>query len=414
MKLIMKVTNMKIAFIVSSFPKLSETFVLDQITGLLDMGHDVEIFTTTIAEDGLLHSDIAKYNIMDLVHCAQIFPKTRIGRLLKAILLIVADLPFHPVRVSKALAVFALKYRQTSLLVFFAWVMPFIKKDFDIIHAHFGPNGIRAICLKDIGLSAKTITTFHGYDVTTYIEENGKNVYARLFETCDLFTYNSESTKKKALSLGCPDDKMEKLPMGIYLDKFPFCERKPGPKGGIAVLSVGRLVEMKGREYAIKAMAQIVKKYPNVTYNIVGDGILHEQLQQLIDDLGVGDSIHLLGWVSTEKLTELYSNSHILLHPSVIASNGNIEGQGVVLVEAQALGMPVVATIHGAFPETVDDGKSGFLVSERNVQELADKLGYLIQNSDLWPRMGRCGRKYVEEKFDSKVLNDKLVNIYKS
>lgn len=405
---------MKIAFIVSSFPKLSETFIINQITGLLDKGHEVEIFTPTIAEDGPIHSDIAKYKIMDRIHCLQAVPKTRIVRQLKAVSMIAAALPFHPKRVSKAVAVFLSKYRERSLLGFFSWILPFIKKDFDIIHCHFGPNGIRSICLKEIGLTTKIITTLYGYDIATYIEENGKDVYSELFEKCDLFTYISETGKKRILDLGCSEDKMVKLPMGIYLDKFPFSEQKPGPKGEISVLSVGRLVEMKGREYAIKAMAQIIKKHPNINYNIVGDGILRQPLQQLIDDLGVEASIHLLGWVTTEKLDQLYHDSHILLHPSVVASNGNTEGQGVVLVEAQAMGMPVVATNHGAFPETVLDGKSGFLTAERDVEDLAEKLEYLVMNTETWPEIGRCGRSYVEEKFDIKVLNRRLETIYQN
>ena len=403
---------MKIAFIIDSFPTMSEKFIISQITGLLDCGHQVTIFPSSLSDQKTVHFEVEKYGLMERVSVPAKTQSSRLGRMLKAILLILMYLPLHPVLVIRSLKVFADKYTNRSLLGFINWVLPFINGDYDVIHCHFGPNGIRAICLKEIGLSCKMITTFHGYDVTTYIKENGEDVYSRLFEVCDLFTYNSESTKQKALALGCPAEKMEKLPMSINLGELKFNEKKPGPEGSIKVLSVGRLVEMKGREYAIRAMAQIVRNYPNVSYDIVGDGILHEQLQHLIDELGAGDSIHLLGWLTTEKLNELYSNSHILLHPSVVASNGNTEGQGVVLAEAQALGMPVVATIHGAFPESVLDGESGFLVPERNVDQLADRLEFLIQNPDKWPKMGRAGRKHVEEKFDSKMLNNRLLGIY--
>ena len=117
--------------------------------------------------------------------------------------------------------------------------------------------------------------------------------------------------------------------------------------------------------------------------------------------------------INSEQLNSLYDQAHIFVHPSVTASNGNQEGQGVVLLEAQAHGIPVIATKHGAFPDSVIDGQTGFLVPERDDQALAEMIDKLIQKSDTWPEIGKKGREFVKNNFDSVRLNQQLEDIYK-
>ena len=97
---------------------------------------------------------------------------------------------------------------------------------------------------------------------------------------------------------------------------------------------------------------------------------------------------------------------------SVTASDGDKEGQGLVLQEAQGMGLPVLSTLHNGIPDGVLDGKSGFLVPERDVDGLAQKLDYLLENPQVWSEMGLAGRKFVEQHYDINKLNDKLVQIY--
>ena len=403
---------MKIAFIVYEFPKLSESFIVSQITGLLDLGHDVRIFADRNPQEPEINIDVLKYHLIDRTCYIGPTPENKTIRRLKTLLLIGPNLLKAPVRLSKALKILLTRPEGFSYdLLYF--VFAFLRKDFDIIHCHFGPAGNIGSFIKQAGFGAKLITTFHGYDITKYIKQHGTDVYKRLFGNGDLFTYNSEATKEKILALGCPPERMAKLPMGINLDRIVFAERKVSCDGQINILSVGRLIKMKGREYAIKAVAKIAEKFPNVHYNIIGDGPLREPLQKIIDDLDVADAIHLLGPVSSEQLDSLYKTSHIFLHPSVKASDGNMEGQGVVLLEAMAYGLPVVATNHGAFPETAGDSAAGFLVPERDVDALTERLEYLITNHQTWPQIGKSGRGHVEKHYDIKALNQKLLQIYK-
>jgi colanic acid/amylovoran biosynthesis glycosyltransferase len=404
---------MKIAFIVNGFPSLSESFIVTQITGLLDAGHDVRIFANFNPNQPQLHDDILKYNLPQRTRYIPHIPRNKMLRRLKTICLIARHLLKDPLPLIKALTINL--RRQTGFHykpLYYAFAL--LGGRFDIIHAHFGPAGNAGLLLKQAGFAPKLVTTFHGYDVTSYIQKRGKNIYSQLFSDGDIFTYNSNATKKKLLDLGCPSDKMIKIPMGIHLDRMTFNPRQIQPGQPTNILSVGRLVQMKGREYAIKAVAKIIPQNPGITYNIVGDGPLRQSLQKLIDDLALTDKIHLLGWVSEQKLDSLYQASQIFLHPSVTADDGNMEGQGVVLLEAQACGMVVVATNHSAFPETVLDEKSGFLVPEKDIDALAEKLQYLIKNPQVWPQMGKAGRRHAEENYDIKKLNKKLADVYEN
>lgn len=401
---------MKITFIAIAFPTVSETFILNQITGLLDLGHDVTVIARLGSGEQQVHADFVKYKLADRISYVPAIPQSKILCRIKTLLLIALNL-FRSPRGTLRIVRTALRCKDGFSYSRLYFGLAFLGKKCDVVHCHFGPAGNIGLFLKQAGFAFKLVTTFHGYDVTTYVRQSGSNVYEELFANGDVFTYNSEATKEKMLALGCPEERMIKLPMGVELDKITFAGKKPEPDGSINILSVGRLVEMKGREYAIKAVAQIMQKFENVSYNIAGDGPLREDLEKLIKDLNLADRIHLLGSVSTEELDRLYGRSHIFLHPSVVASNGNTEGQGVVLLEAQAYGMPIVATRHGAFPETVPDGVSGFLVPERNIDALVEKLEYLIKNPDKWLEMGQKGRLHAE-KYDINALNRRLVDIY--
>jgi colanic acid/amylovoran biosynthesis glycosyltransferase len=171
-------------------------------------------------------------------------------------------------------------------------------------------------------------------------------------------------------------------------------------------------VEKKGIEYAIKAIAKIAEDYPNIIYRIVGDGSLRESLEALVLDLKISDNVKLLGWMTQEQVRQLYDDSHIFILPSVTAADGDREGQALVLQEAQAMGLPILSTLHNGIPEGVLDGKSGFLVPERDVDALAEKLRYLVTNPEVWAKMGRQGRAYVEERYNIEQLNEQLVEIY--
>jgi len=404
---------MKIAFIVSEFPTLSETFILNQITGLLDMGHDVEIFAQFNPKDKKVHSDVEKYQLMKRVHYFNM-PHNKIKRILKAIVLIIKNFHKAPLKILKSLNVF--RYGKTALSLKLLYILILFldegNKKFDIIHCHFGPNGIIGTYLKEIGINDKLLTTFHGYDVNSYPKIMGKNVYNNLFKNGDIFTANTNFTKQQVVKLGCDEKKIIILPVGLRVEKFKFSTRKIQPGKPIKILTVGRLVEEKGHKYAIEAIANIISKYKNIKYIIAGNGPLKRDLEYQVESLGVSNYVEFLGAVDEDEVLKLYQQAHIFILPSAIAINGATEGQGLVLQEAQASGIPLITTFIGGIPEGVLDGKSGFLVPEKDVDALAERLEYLIEHPEIWPEMGRAGRKFVEERYNIKKLNQQLVEIY--
>lgn len=406
---------MKIAFIVSVFPRLSETFILNQITGLLDRGHEVDIYAHSRGNDPTVHRDIIKYNLLThTLYFDQTIPKNRFLRLIKAIGLILTHVHKKPLPVLRSLNVLKFGKEAASLNILYK-IIPFLNKGtYDIIHCQFGPNGKLGALLKDTGaIKSKVITTFHGYDISNYIKQHGDDTYDYLFEKGDLFLPISKRWKDELIRLGCGEQKIVVHRMGVDTNRFVCSPRKPRGDGQVRLLTIARFVRKKGVQYGIQAVARVLKRYPEIEYRIVGDGRLRSEIQSLIETLHISNRVILLGWKQQEEIIELMKDSDILLAPSVTGENGGQEGIPVVLMEAMALGVPVISTYHSGIPELVQDGKSGFLVAERDVDGLAEKLIYLIEHQELWSEIGQAGREYVIQNYDINRLNDRLLEIYR-
>jgi colanic acid/amylovoran biosynthesis glycosyltransferase len=402
---------MKMAFILDAFPTLSETFILNQITGLIDLGHEVDIYAKDEQYAPTVHEEVKTYNLLARAHnhstyITRAFPK------LKAISLVVFNFHKNPAAVFKALRV--LMHRKDALrLKLLSVCLPNFRKNFyDIIHCHYGPNGNLAVLLKELGVvKGKVVTTFHGYDIRLGLKY-GAGIYSHLRDTGDCFLSISKYNRVQLERLGFDSGKIFDHPVGIDLDKFPLRWDKedipPNQLGPVKILTVARLVREKGVEYGIMSICELLKKHPNLSlqYSIIGEGILREQLKTLVASLGLERIVRFLGEMNHADVSRQMTGAHIFLLPSVA------EVLPVTLMEAQAAGLPVVATDVGSVSEIVADEKCGFIVPARNVVALAHRLEDLIGHPEIWPRMGRYGRKIVEERYDIRKLNQRLVKIY--
>ena len=145
--------------------------------------------------------------------------------------------------------------------------------------------------LRELGLlKGKFIVSFRGGDISLYLQEHGYHVYNQLFNTADFFLPNCEYFKHRAIKLGCNANKLIVHPSGIDCNKFAFSPRYPPRDGKIRIAMTGRLVEKKGTEYSIRAVAKLSKVKPNIEFIIIGDGYLRSELEQLIQTLNVGIS----------------------------------------------------------------------------------------------------------------------------
>lgn len=438
---------MRVAILIGHFPVISETFVLRQLTGLIDLGQDVRIFADWAPDaaerqiwadwpESPVHPEVERYGLIGRTTytdmpvatgywASPVWPATRrtwlpgeqkpilnAGRVLRAIPHFVRALTRAP-----RLAVQVLdrrEYGHDALTLAALYRLARLCREpsgFDVLHAHFGWSGINFRFASELW-GAPLLVSFHGGGDLSVPGLDPAEHYRRLFRQAGGVTVNSEFTRRRLRELGCPDEKLHLLEEGLDVADFTFRERILPEGGPIRLLSVGRLVEMKGHEYAIRALARVRRARPDVRLDIVGEGRLRGEHERLIAELGLESAVALHGALPGNEVRRLMDEAHAFVLASVETRDGETEGQGLVLQEAQACGLPVVATDHGPFSEGVVPGRSALLAPERDAVALAGRLEQLIECSDRWPEMGRAGRRHVDERYDVRMLNERLLGIY--
>jgi colanic acid/amylovoran biosynthesis glycosyltransferase len=409
---------MQIAFLVGEFPSLSETFILNQITGLLDRGHDVHIYGRKPSDLSAQHSAVREYDLLDKVHYIPRIPTLKPERVWEALRMLAAarstigsSYLFRSLQPQKYGRV------ASNLQVWYAAsIFGDQVASYDVIHAHFGPNGALAVALRDLGcIEGKIVTTFHGSDMTRYLKRTGSSGYNFLAAEGDLFLPISNRWKQKLIDIGFPKDQIHVHHMGVDCDEIDFAPSTVESNETIRLLSIARLTEKKGIQYGIRALNQCLNKSDvHAEYTIVGDGELRQPLEALVQELNIEENVRFTGWKSKSEVQRLLGNAHIFLAPSVTAESGDQEGIPVAIMEAMARGLPVISTWHSGIPELVEDERSGLLVPERDAEALADALQTLLETPECLLEMGKAGRRIVEEQFSTQNLNDQLEDYYRS
>jgi glycosyltransferase involved in cell wall biosynthesis len=283
-----------------------------------------------------------------------------------------------------------------------------------ILHAHFGPDGALAMPLAE-ELKIPLVVTFHGYDASLTDEEFGQSFPGRWYlgrrerlkQAATSFVAVSHFIAGKLFEQGFPGEKVQVHYIGVDTDEF-----KPQPQVARErkILFVGRLVEKKGCEYLIRAMEPIQKAMPDVELVVVGDGPLRGSLEQLAKSLL--RKYTFTGAQPATSIREWMNRASVLCTPSVIADNGDAEGFGMVFIEAQSSGLPVVSFASGGIPEAVQHGATGYLAPEKDWRKLSEYLGCLLSDTATWTRFSHAGREWVQERFDLKRQTAKLEQIY--
>lgn len=402
---------MKIAFLVPEFPSVSQTFVLNQIVGLINLGHNVQIFASRSGGSTVVHASHEQYDLLKRTHYYRL-PKNKIFRIVKAVFSIIRYAPNYYSVMLRSLNIFRHGKQAWSLSLLFMSIPLLESGPFDIIHSQFGTVGLSAVPLKQIRASnGKIVTSIRGHDVTVFLKKH-PGVYRALFKDGDLFLPVCEFLKERLIQEGCMEKKIVVHYSGIDCSKFQYFQRQRVSGEPIKVLTIARLVEKKGVAFAIDAVSRLVSKGEKLEYTVVGDGMLREKLQQLIEEMGIQRQVKLLGWKTHEEVKVLLEESHVLVAPSFTSDSGDQEGIPNAIKEAMASGLPVISTFHSGIPELVVDGVSGLLVPERDAAAIADALAYLMNHPEICNEMGQAGRKQVEIKFDTNSLNRKLEELY--
>jgi len=285
-----------------------------------------------------------------------------------------------------------------------------------LIHAHFGIEGVYALPLAR-RLQIPLVTTFHGFDATlatrALLFSPAWAHYPlwrrKLAREGDLFICASSFIREQLLAMGFPETRTRTHYIGV--DCRTILPRQPSEETPM-ILHVARLVEVKGTRFLLRAFATLARRYDGVQLLIIGDGPLRRSLQALTASLGLQDRVRFLGAVRHEEVLSLMRRAAMLVLPGIRTATGRVEGLGMALLEAAAAGVPVVASRVGGIPECVVDGRTGFLVPERDEGALAGGIAKLLDDPLMRHRMGAEGRALVELRFDVHRQTEALEGLY--
>lgn len=291
-----------------------------------------------------------------------------------------------------------------------------------LVHAHFGVEAVYGMELAD-RLGVPLVTTFHGFDATlkrgdllrsrkpTWVQYLLKR--AELCRRGALFIGVSRFIVDKLAELGVPSARTRLHYIGVDFAAFDSAEgEREGADGAPVILHVARLVEKKGTAYLLDAFARLAQRHPQATLVVIGAGPLAAALAARAERLGIGARVRWLGARPHAEVRQWLRRASVLCLPSCTATNGDSEGLGLVLLEAAASGVPVVATRHGGIPEAVRDGETGYLVAERDSEALAEALDALFSRDDVRRRMGAAARALARERFDLTLQTAALERLY--
>lgn len=406
---------MKILFFVSTFPCTSETFVLNQVTSMIEKGHDVRIYSWGMPDSNCTHKDIEKYDLLaKTIYRDMDVPQSHFTRLLKIvphIIKLISKFGFKVLRLS--LAKYGHPLHSKDLLQYYI-AQRFLTFDWqpDAIVSHFGDNGIITTALRNAGIipnETKCFTYFHAHEICRMNIEQVAKFYGPMFNESDILLPINHLWENRLVAAGADPSKVKVLRMGVDLERFKIIVNNT-IGDTLNILSVGRLCGQKGFEYAIRGVAEYAKSaQKNISYKIIGQGELEKKLKSLVSELEASKYIHFLGVQPQQVVAEEMEKANVFLLPSVTDEMGYMEGIPVALMEAMARGLVCISTYHSGIPELIENEVTGFLCKEKDPEEIASALKK-IENLDeeKYKEIGCKARQTVENDFDVVKETNKL------
>jgi colanic acid/amylovoran biosynthesis glycosyltransferase len=386
------VADASVAYLLKMYPRLSETFVLNELLELERQGFRVHVFSLKRPDDGLFHADVARLKA-DVTYV----PESPL-RAASAFAAAHRDaLAAEPGRYARALAAAARRGRRATLKHFLraGYVAPLLRKHgIRHVHAHFASTA------GSVALHLHRLTGVP-YSLTAH----AKDIYRDGLDRDELevklttarFAVTVSDYNRAHLSALAPRSRVVRIYNGLDLERFsPNGHGRARPP---LVLAVGRLVEKKGFAVLVRACAILRGHGRDFRCAIVGKGPLEHELRGLIESLRLGDRVELRGPLPQEALLRLYPQATVVVAPCIIGSDGNRDGMPTVLVEAMALGVPVVATNVTGIPELVEDGHTGMLVPPGDPDALAAGIERILEEYDWAEALARAARRRVEQSF---------------
>ncbi|WP_407860314.1 colanic acid biosynthesis glycosyltransferase WcaL [Escherichia coli] len=402
---------MKVGFFLLKFPLSSETFVLNQITAFIDMGFEVEIVALQKGDTENTHAAWTKYNLAARTRWLQDEPTGKVAKLRHR-----ASQTLRGIHRKNTWQALNLKrYGAESRNLILSAICGQVAKPLhaDVFIAHFGPAGVTAAKLRELGvIRGKIATIFHGIDISSReVLNHYTPEYQQLFRRGDLMLPISDLWAGRLQKMGCPREKIAVSRMGVDMTRFSPRPVK-APATPLEIISVARLTEKKGLHVAIEACRQLKEQGMAFRYRILGIGPWERRLRTLIEQYQLEDVVEMPGFKPSHEVKAMLDDADVFLLPSVTGADGDMEGIPVALMEAMAVGIPVVSTLHSGIPELVEADKSGWLVPENDARALAQRLAAFSQlgTDELAPVVKRA-REKVEHDFNQQVINRELASL---
>ena len=402
---------MKVGFFLLKFPLSSETFVLNQITAFIDMGFEVEIVALQKGDTQNTHAAWTKYNLAARTRWLQDEPTGKVAKLRHRASQTLRGI--HRKNTWQALNLKRYGAESRNLILSAICGQVVTPLHADVFIAHFGPAGVTAAKLRELGvIRGKIATIFHGIDISSReVLNHYTPEYQQLFRRGDLMLPISDLWAGRLQKMGCPREKIAVSRMGVDMTRFSPRPVK-APATPLEIISVARLTEKKGLHVAIEACRQLKEQGVAFRYRILGIGPWERRLRTLIEQYQLEDVVEMPGFKPSHEVKAMLDDADVFLLPSVTGADGDMEGIPVALMEAMAVGIPVVSTLHSGIPELVEADKSGWLVPENDARALAQRLAAFSQldTDELAPVVKRA-REKVEHDFNQQVINRELASL---
>lgn len=269
------------------------------------------------------------------------------------------------------------------------------KKGIAVVLAQYGPGGaaMLPVC-KRLGLPL--VVHFHGFDASeNNTLDQYKLAYREMFDYAAHIIAVSKAMKQKLITLGCKEEKIVWIPCG---PQDLFFEGNSNQQSN-TFFAVGRFVDKKAPYLTILAFNELVRRYPEARLRMAGDGELLNTCRNIVKALNLNDKVTFLGVLTPEQIQKEMNSALAFVQHSVVADSGDSEGTPVAVLEAQASGLPVIATRHAGIPDVVIDGQTGLLVDEADVYGMGAAMQQIFSDRALAKTMGDAGRTRVKNHF---------------
>jgi colanic acid/amylovoran biosynthesis glycosyltransferase len=282
-----------------------------------------------------------------------------------------------------------------------------------LIHAHWAED---ATLVHELAAELKIplVVHFYGYDASRLARDPlFVSCVPRLFDSMALALTVSEDLRARVIRLGCDAHRVRCHYTGVP-DEWFLTPRSIPPAGkGPVFLFVGRLAPKKGHRAAISAFKLVRDRIPEARLVLIGDGTLRSQIEAQVQSLDLSSGVDILGYRGPAVVRAMLREAHALLVPSETAPDGDVEGFPNVAAEGLAASLPIVATSHAGIPELVAYSEKGWLVSEGDVEGLADRMLRLARDLSLWSRLGAEGYALARARLHLPTQNAALVTLYR-